>query len=876
MIEPSAGESKDVISPPGGESGLGPEESRREATAAIWRYGKVALRIVLPLAILVLVWHEVRNINLREVRENLGQAKPDSLLLACAAAAAGIMVMGFYDLLCFRSTAALGAWRRWTLGMLLFAWTNFLTLGPIGGPALRLFFYRKAGMPTGDILRGLAGLYLGFFAGLAAWIVAAFIPLGAGPWGMAGRTGLAVALAGPIAMTAWKAVTWWRKRRAVTSGEGIPLIRLGMLGALDWGCMLLVFRFAGDSLGVTLSAEELVKTVMLGHAAGLASLLPGGVGSADAVWLKMLMADGVAASDAAAMVFLFRLVFYIAPWAVSTIALYLIFAGRWAHAERWQRRVIAGAMVLNALFLLLSAATPAVKERLRFLNQIAPIDAMEASHWVAVLAATIMLFLVRGLLRGYRSAYLLAAGALAASTVAHILKAGDFEESIVCFVLLVLLLGARGAFRRRGRLPVGWEVTAAAALGSLAFFLLIGYGTFRHVHILNTDLYFRFEPGADKSRYLRGLLAVAGVGMVFVIRQAAMPQRLVALATDEQIDRARDFLRRYAERASALNVLCGDKGVWFWRAAGSRDDGGLVVFQRQGDKMIVFCDPVVADPAQERAFLEDLHAFADNEDLDLAFYQISERWMGRLHDFGYTFFKLGEEAVMDLNGFSLAGGERRAFRKIVSRVEAEGVSFRVCEPPHAPDLIDQCRDVSDEWLREKGIGEMQFSLGYFSYAYLQRCPIGAAYDRDGRVVAFVNLLLGRPGSEATYDLVRYRVTGVDNVMDYVIIRSALWATERGSTALSLGMSPLLEVGGHKRASVTERLARLAFEHGERIYNYRGMHRYKEKFHPRWEPRFLAYPKPWDWAAAVVACTGLIMARSREARERIRAARDGEA
>ena len=866
--------SEQVIAPPGGPAGLGPEESRREATAAVWRYGKIALRVVIPVAVLLLVWHEARSINIRAVREQLDAADSGPLLFAALAAIAGVAVIGVYDLLCFRSTATLGATRRWVLGMLLFAWTNFLTLGPIGGPALRLFFYRKAGMPTGDIVRGLAGLYLGFFAGLAAWIVAAFAPFGGGTGGMALRLLLAVALAGPIALVAWKALTWWKRRPEGERG-GIPLLCLGALGALDWGCMLLVFRFVGEAVGVRVSGEELVKTVMLGHAAGIVSLLPGGVGSADAVWLKMLVADGVASADAAAMVFLFRLIFYVAPWAVASVALYLIFAGRWAHAVRWQRRVIAGAMILNALFLLLSAATPAIKERLQFLDRVMPVDTIEASHGVAVLAATIMLFLVRGLMRGYRSAFLLAAGALAASMIAHLLKAGDFEETIVCLVLLVLLIGARGAFRRKGRLPVGWEVTAAAALGSLAFFLLIGYGTFRHVHVFNTDLYFRFDVGAEKSRYLRGLLIVAAVGMVFIIRQAAAPARVVVFATGEDIDRAADFLRKHAERASALNVLCGDKAVWFWRPPGAREDLGLVVHQRQHDRLIVFCDPVLAPGAEPREFLEALHEFADGEDLDLVFYQISDRWMSRLHDFGYTFFKLGEEAVMDLEGFSLAGGERKPFRKIISRVEAAGVSFRVHEPPHPTALIDACRDVSDDWLERKGVDEMQFSLGYFSYAYLQRCPLAVAADASGGVIAFLNLLPGKPGAEFTYDLVRQRAVEIDNVMDYVIIHAALWAQARGAASFSLGMSPLLDVGGQKRSSVTEKLARLAFEHGERIYNYRGLHHYKEKFHPRWEPRFLAYQKPWDWAAAVVACTRLIQGRTREARERIRAARFGE-
>ena len=36
-------------------------------------------------------------------------------------------------------------------------------------------------------------------------------------------------------------------------------------------------------------------------------------------------------------------------------------------------------------------------------------------------------------------------------------------------------------------------------------------------------------------------------------------------------------------------------------------------------------------------------------------------------------------------------------------------------------------------------------------------------------------------------------------------------------------------------------ASLVFEHGERFYNFRGLRRYKDKFHPEWRPRYIAAP-----------------------------------
>jgi phosphatidylglycerol lysyltransferase len=35
--------------------------------------------------------------------------------------------------------------------------------------------------------------------------------------------------------------------------------------------------------------------------------------------------------------------------------------------------------------------------------------------------------------------------------------------------------------------------------------------------------------------------------------------------------------------------------------------------------------------------------------------------------------------------------------------------------------------------------------------------------------------------------------------------------------------------------------RLRQTHGESLYNFQGLRNYKEKFHPEWAPRYLAFP-----------------------------------
>jgi phosphatidylglycerol lysyltransferase len=55
------------------------------------------------------------------------------------------------------------------------------------------------------------------------------------------------------------------------------------------------------------------------------------------------------------------------------------------------------------------------------------------------------------------------------------------------------------------------------------------------------------------------------------------------------------------------------------------------------------------------------------------------------------------------------------------------------------------------------------------------------------------------------------------------------------------MAPLSGLGGSPAAPMWSRLAAFLYEHGERVYNFQGVRTFKEKFHPAWAPRYLAYP-----------------------------------
>ena len=82
--------------------------------------------------------------------------------------------------------------------------------------------------------------------------------------------------------------------------------------------------------GATIAVTSLTESFFLGQALGLASFVPGGFGSSDVFWIAHV---GLAKSAAAAALMVYRLIYYIVPWAVAYCA--WVVAITCPEASRW-------------------------------------------------------------------------------------------------------------------------------------------------------------------------------------------------------------------------------------------------------------------------------------------------------------------------------------------------------------------------------------------------------------------------------------------------------------------------------------------------------------------------------------------------------------
>ena len=510
--------------------------------------------------------------------------------------------------------------------------------------------------------------------------------------------------------------------------------------------------------------------------------------------------------------------------------------------------VLSGAPNLFALLvaaagvmLLASGATPSDPARFMWLAEHTPIILIEISHFLSSVLGLLLILLAFGLSRRLDGAWAATTAVLAAAAVLALFKGFDWEESVALVALLIVLAPCHEAFPRRARLSrleitPGWLLSAFAAVAGAA---LAGWWSFQHLDYTNVSV-LKVMSNHDAERAIRSSVGAAvlllGVGVWRLLATPATPP--VVGETDPEFSRVRAILASAdaAEPASSL-ALRGDKRFLF-----SPSCQTFLMFGVRGRSWIALGAPV--GRRDER--LDLLWRFRELADAHAArpgIYGVGPEDLPDLVELGFSIQKVGESAAVPLDSFSLQGRKRGNLRRSWRKTGEEGAVFQVVQAGAADCLFAELQNVSDQWLAHHAGGEKSFSMGGFEPAYIAEFPT-AVVRVGARVLAFATLWTTAKRTAFSIDLMRYADDAPKDVMDFLFVELLSWGREQGYVAFEFGMAPLAGLEDRPLAPIMSRVGRLLFERGEEIYNFRGVHRYKDKYDPVWQPRYIAAPNKW--------------------------------
>jgi phosphatidylglycerol lysyltransferase len=811
--------------------------------------GGVVVVAILCLA-LVLLHRMLGGVHFKDVRAAIAAIGPRDVLGAIGFATGSYIALTFYDVLALRVAGRPLPYRTAaTASFLSYALTHNLGMAAVTGTSVRMRVYGQAGLTVGDVARvqtnaGLSFTFgLSLLAGISLLWRGEALPLASYVLGPAALHliggGLLMGLVALITISGFM-------RRLNLLGWHLNLPSPGQ-ATLQTLVSALDLSLAAATLYILLPASASVTypaflaAYCLAITASVLSHAPGGLGVFEAMMLAGL-SHGDRAGLAAAL-FVFRGIYYLLPLAIAA----LFAAGR----EGWRARrpilqalsdaqsvshAVAPALLsaltfTGGLILLVSGALPAVKQRMTLLGDIVPLPFVEASHIASSLVGTLLLVLAAGLYRRLDGAFLMARILLVAGIVFSLLKGLDYEEATVLLGILLLLQWTRGAFYRHTALTGDlltppWIIAFATAIGTSAALAL-----FAHKHVAySSDLWWHFALHGGAARSLRAELAVGILSLALLVRYLMAPRRVKPEVSppSELFTEALTF----ADRTDAMLAFTGDK-----RFLCAPEGDAFLAYQIQGHSWIAMGDPV-GNRERWPDLMWDFRTRADAEQGRVLFYELSVEAVPATIDMGLTLIKYGEEATVDLTGFSLDGPQAKSLRYAMRRGEAAGARFEVLTAPLTAETIAELDPVSDMWLNHKGRSEKAFSLGRFDPEYLTRFDC-AVIRMEGRIVAFANIWATPNHAELSIDLMRH-VDGLDfSAMDFLFSHLMLLGRERGYRSFSLGMAPLAGLEVRRFAPLWAQAGNLLFKRGEALYGFEGLRRYKSKFGPSWTPRYIA-------------------------------------
>lgn len=835
--------------------------------------------VAVLVGVLWLLQRALAGYQLRDISRQMRALSRDQVLAALGFAAASYLVLSGYDLLALRYVKQkVHAGRAMLASFMAFAVGHNIGFTTLTGMAIRIRIYGSDGVAATHV--AMVSAFCALTNALGALTLLAY-----GLLMQSDEAALVLhfdrivveTLGGilVLALLGYVVMIGLRRKPVVLRGWSVKLPTLPITFA-QLLLSILDLCFAAATLYVLLpdpvpvSYATFLAIYVFSILAVLIANVPGGIGVLESVMVLAL--PQIPTDRLLAALLMLRVIYYLIPLAIA--ASMLAAHEAWAHwhrvrrvadvAQNWLSAVapqaLGAAVLLAGCILLLSGSTPAFTGRLHALSGLIPLSVMELSHLMGSVAGLGLVVLSHALFRRVHEAWQLAIGMLLAGALFSLFKGWDYEEASIMTAVAGLLLIAKDAFYRRakaveGRFSLQWLLGLA---GIVAVVLWVGLLAHRHVEY-SSELWWTFAVSSDAPRALRTGLAVSLLAAGFIAHNLLSPHPPAPSGGELQaIERVRHIAAR-AVRTTANLALLGDKRL----LVHARNDAFLM-YQVSGNSWIAMGDPVLdgaADPKHAADLAWEFRELSDEHGGATVFYQVTPEFLPVYVDLGLALLKLGEEARVDLREFGLEGSRRAELRQLRRRVQRAGASFELAQPPFGNELFARVRLVSDDWLASKAAHEKRFSVGYFDECYLANFPL-ALVRVGGEIVAFANVW-SAARREISVDLMRHSRAAPSGAMDFLFIELMLWATEQGYEWFNLGMAPLSGLEQRPLAPVWHRMGRFVFGVGEHFYNFEGLRRYKDKFSPRWEPRYLAAPGGLALPRVLIDVTTLIAGGLRE-------------
>lgn len=355
------------------------------------------------------------------------------------------------------------------------------------------------------------------------------------------------------------------------------------------------------------------------------------------------------------------------------------------------------------------------------------------------------------------------------------------------------------------------------------------------------------EPSAHMERvisaptWVNGFInAMGAVLFLLVLYVAFRSPRGQELQTPEDEAKLRALLEKQGERDSlGYFALRRDKAVIF-----SPSGKAAVTYRVVGGVSLASGDPI-GDPEAWPGAIECWLAEAREHAWAPAVMGASEEAGVIYARHGLDALELGDEAIVELDEFSLDGRAMRVVRQAYNRVKRAGYTVRIRRHEEIPEAeMAELVEKADHW--RDGATERGFSmaLGRLGDPGDGRCVMLECHDAEGELQALLSFVpWGANG--LSLDLMRRARDTENGLMEFMVIELLQQAKTVDLQRVSLNFAmfrSVFERGSKLGAGPVLRLWRSVLGFFSRWWQIESLYRANAKYRPIWEPRYLLFEK----------------------------------
>ncbi|GAY10834.1 bifunctional lysylphosphatidylglycerol flippase/synthetase MprF [Pseudonocardia sp. N23] len=289
-----------------------------------------------------------------------------------------------------------------------------------------------------------------------------------------------------------------------------------------------------------------------------------------------------------------------------------------------------------------------------------------------------------------------------------------------------------------------------------------------------------------------------------------------------------------------------------------RDPGIVIAYQSHAGVAIGLGDPIGPAGSHDEA-VAAFSRMADRAGLVPCMFSVGDATAAAAEAIGWQHVQVAEDTLIDLPGLAFTGKPWQNVRSAINRAKKEQIEFRMVTLADEPwSVVERVRGMSEEWVGDKSLPEMGFTLGGVDEALDRAVRVGIAQDSHGVLHGVTSWLpvYGPDGRVRgrTLDVMLRRPDGFRPVVEFLIAQSCASFRDDGVEIVSLSGAPLARAEGegpvHGLAKVLDQIGDVL----EPLYGFRSLHAFKAKFQPRYEAMHLVYRDEADLARIGIAIT----------------------